>query len=73
MAITGLEYEKHNVNMKYLVKTWRFGLIQNLSLEQWLNQVEQENPGYEVFDVLVGTYWAPGGGESWREIILIKK
>jgi len=59
--------------MKYLVKTWRFGLMQNLSLEGWLNKVEEENPGYEVFNVLVGNYWAPGGGESWREIILRKK
>jgi len=65
---------KTTMNKKYITVMYQYGLLKNLTTEEWLNTLITRFPEYDLFQVLSGTYWEPGSGVvSYLEAILILK
>ena len=56
------------------IRQYQPGIFKNLSWEEWLNKVqEEEGTYYEIFQFIHNTYWSPAGTESFFGVILKKK
>jgi hypothetical protein len=58
---------------KFEIVNYTFGIFKDIALDDFICQVLEKEPDYELFQVIEGTYWHPGGTENYRQLLLKRK
>jgi len=55
---------------KCKIVNYRFGIFKDIPLEDFINQVLEEEQGYELKQVVDYSFWTPAGFEYVRYLVL---
>ena len=58
---------------KFEIVTYQYGLLSDIPSADFINQVMEQEPEYDLFQIISGSYWAPGGTEHWFQLVLKRK
>lgn len=58
---------------KFELVNYNFGIFQDIPLDEFICQILDEEPEYDLFQVISGKYWYPGGSSEWRQLLLKRK
>jgi len=55
---------------KIKIVNYQFGIFKDVSLEDFINQILDEEPEYDLFQVVDYEYWTMAGFERCRYLVL---
>jgi len=58
---------------QYEIVNYNFGIFQDIPLVDFIEKTLIDEPEYDLFQVVDGAYWCPGGTVSYRQLILKRK
>ena len=58
---------------QYEIVDYNFGIFQDISLVDFIEMVLQQEPEYDLFQIIDNKYWYPAGTQSYRCLVLKRK